>query len=266
MSKDLSEALKKVINEVAEVAGYLWQRGWAERNAGNISVCLKDFSPSDLPQDYQPFFISLPEAFPDVAGMCFLVTATNKRMRDLARQPMRNSVIIQVTGDGAGYNVISHYGKTELRPTSELASHLGIHSMIARRRYSQRIVIHTHATELIALTQLPEFCNEASINSLLWGMHPETKVFVPEGAGFVPYLTPGTTTIGEQTAMALEKHNIVLWEKHGVFAIGANPSETFDLIDILTKAATVFFLCHSIGKEPEGLTERQIDELSKIKF
>ena len=32
------EALAKVVGDVAEVAGYLWQKGWAERNGGNITV------------------------------------------------------------------------------------------------------------------------------------------------------------------------------------------------------------------------------------
>ena len=27
-------ALAKEVNKVAEVAGYLWQKGWAERNGG----------------------------------------------------------------------------------------------------------------------------------------------------------------------------------------------------------------------------------------
>ena len=31
-------ALAKAVNDVAEVAGYLWQKGWAERNGGNITV------------------------------------------------------------------------------------------------------------------------------------------------------------------------------------------------------------------------------------
>ena len=30
--------LAKEVNKVAEVAGYLWQKGWAERNGGNITV------------------------------------------------------------------------------------------------------------------------------------------------------------------------------------------------------------------------------------
>ena len=33
-----NNALDRQIEVVAEVAGYLWERGWAERNGGNISV------------------------------------------------------------------------------------------------------------------------------------------------------------------------------------------------------------------------------------
>ena len=33
-----NESLDRQIGVVAEVAGYLWERGWAERNGGNISV------------------------------------------------------------------------------------------------------------------------------------------------------------------------------------------------------------------------------------
>ena len=42
--KDISNNRKiiKVIGEIAETALYLWQRGWAERNAGNISVNITD--------------------------------------------------------------------------------------------------------------------------------------------------------------------------------------------------------------------------------
>ena len=31
-------ALMAEIDRIAEVAGYLWTKGWAERNGGNISV------------------------------------------------------------------------------------------------------------------------------------------------------------------------------------------------------------------------------------
>lgn len=266
VSTQLSDTLKKSIAEMAEVAGYLWQKGWAERNAGNISVSLAELRPSDLPDDFRPFFISLPDIFPDVAGKCFIVSATNKRMRDLARQPMKNAIIIRITDDGNGYNIISHYGKTDLRPTSELATHLAVHSMIARRKRPERAVMHTHVTELAALTQIKEFVDEKRLNRLLWSMHPETKIFVPAGVGFVPFLLPGTVQAGEATVRALEDHQAAIWEKHGLFAIGGNLQETFDLADILAKSASIYFMCRSSGLAPEGLTDSQIDELGKIKF
>ena len=33
-----NKALMNEIGRIAEVAGYLWTKGWAERNGGNISV------------------------------------------------------------------------------------------------------------------------------------------------------------------------------------------------------------------------------------
>ena len=35
-------ALEKEVMKVAEVAGYLWQKGWAERNGGNITINITD--------------------------------------------------------------------------------------------------------------------------------------------------------------------------------------------------------------------------------
>lgn len=201
--------------------------------------------------------------------MYFFVTGTGKRMRDIARDPMANALIIRIDDAGKGYHIIAP-GDTallsSLRPTSELPSHLSIHSMIAERGSAQQVVIHTHANELCALTQLRDFCDEESINRLLWGMHPETKVFIPAGVGFVPYLLPGSAALAEATVSALRNHDVALWEKHGVFAIGHNIADTFDTIDIMAKSASIFFTCRAAGLEPEGLTDSQIDELGKIVF
>ena len=35
---DNAPQLKREIDNIAEVAGYLWTKGWAERNGGNITV------------------------------------------------------------------------------------------------------------------------------------------------------------------------------------------------------------------------------------
>ena len=36
------------INKVAEVAGYLWQKGWAERNGGNITINITEYVADEI--------------------------------------------------------------------------------------------------------------------------------------------------------------------------------------------------------------------------
>ena len=40
--------LVKEVNKVAEVAGYLWQKGWAERNGGNITINITEFVDDEI--------------------------------------------------------------------------------------------------------------------------------------------------------------------------------------------------------------------------
>lgn len=79
----VNESLDRRIAEVAEVAGYLWERGWAERNGGNISVNVTELcaeTPGELPALDGPF--RLPKGRSRTsAGGCFLVTGTGRRMR-----------------------------------------------------------------------------------------------------------------------------------------------------------------------------------------
>ena len=266
MVKEHESFMTDATAEIASVAGWLWQRGWAEKNAGNISVRLREEmlyrqAPADEHQLHP-----LQKPCHSLQGHLFLVTGTNTRMRDVAKAPLDNILLIRISDDGTGYHIISPPGQTSLRPTSELPSHLCIHDMLHNKRQAHRVVMHTHVTELIALTHIRALCDKTTINRILLGMHPEARVFVPEGVGFVPYLLPGTTTIGESTVKELASHDVALWEKHGVFATGRTPQETFDIIDLLAKSASIWFLCRSAGYDPEGLTESQLSELAKLKF
>jgi len=42
------DALKTVVDNIAEVAGYLWQNGWAERNGGNITVNITELIDEEI--------------------------------------------------------------------------------------------------------------------------------------------------------------------------------------------------------------------------
>ena len=41
-------ALRGEIEKIAEVAGYLWQNGWAERNGGNITVNITKYVDDEI--------------------------------------------------------------------------------------------------------------------------------------------------------------------------------------------------------------------------
>lgn len=254
----INSVLKAQLDELAEVAGYLWQKGWAERNAGNISINITEMAGKLNEQTAAVSNYALPRNMKELAGNLFYVTGTGKRMRDVAKNPLANGSVVRVSADGASYDILS---VENVKPTSELPSHFLIHASFKRKGTANRLVLHTHPTDLIALTHIPELKNAAAINQLLWAMHPETFIVVPRGIGVVPYEVPGTLAIADLTLPFLDRHDIVMWEKHGVFAVGENILDTFDLIDTLSKSAQIYAFAKSIGYTPEGLTKAQIEGL-----
>jgi rhamnulose-1-phosphate aldolase len=253
--------LKDVAREMAAVAEYLWHKGWAERNAGNMSVNVSHCAgKEDLGKT--PSGMKLEKAFPGLEGQFLMLSGSGTRMRDLAQKPMDNTCLLRIVNGGKEY-LMKTAGKPGLLPTSELPTHLAIHQKLLQEGRSEKAVLHTHVNELIALTQIKTFTGDQAINELLWAMHPETLLFLPAGAGFVPYTLPGTDFIAGKTLEALESHRLVIWEKHGCLAIGENLYDAFDQIDILAKSAAIFFMCRNAGFDPEGLSATQLEEIKK---
>ena len=125
---DNSEELSRRVNEVAEVAGYLWQKGWAERNGGNIVINITDCVDEEirrLPSLGERLAIGT--TLPHLQDCYFYCKGTNRRMRDLAREPMANGSVIRITDDCAHYEIIADQA---VRPTSELPSHLSVHDYL----------------------------------------------------------------------------------------------------------------------------------------
>jgi rhamnulose-1-phosphate aldolase len=253
------QVLEKTIAEITDTTRNLWEKGWAERNAGNISVNITGLLSVQEPELFTNVANHpLPVSYSSLADQILIVTSAGSRMRDLVKDPWDHLCILKIDASGTYFKQWPEKGRD---PTSELPTHLTVHDMLRRTHSAAKALVHTHATELIALTQIREFCSTGSLNHLLWTMHPETILFVPKGLGFIPYELPGTSTIAEATALALEDHSVVVWEKHGVLSTGTTIADAFDTIDLLAKSARIFFLVKSAGYEPEGLTEGQLDEL-----
>lgn len=253
--------ISRELVRIAEVAGYLWQRNWAEANGGNISVNLTHLADPDSREFCKPSHAAqLAEPVADITGNIFYVTGAGKRMRDVAKSPLENGALIRITDHGKGFEIVSEH---PVDPTSELTSHLSIHDFLVRRRSNQKVVIHTHPTELIALTHCPPFLNRNYLTQMLWSMIPETRVLIPKGVGIVPYVLTGTTDMAKATITQLEKHDMVLWEKHGALAVSNDIMHCFDLIDTATKSARIYLVARAAGFEPQGLSQEQLDELAK---
>ena len=255
--------LKPVFMHIAAVAKYLWDRGWAERNAGNFSIYVTGFfHEKELDRlSVYPFF-PLSRGYPDLPCTLFLVSGTGTRMREMAKNPVEHTCFVYISNSGSAFHNIGYNNEdNSVKPTSELATHLAIQQQLIQKKSPEKAVLHAHITELIALTQLAPFKSEVAVNTLLWCMHPETTLFVPEGVGFIPYAIPGTENIAQSTLKGLENHKVVLWEKHGCIAVSRTLPEAFDMLDILAKSAKIYFLCKSSGMDPEGLSLSQVQEI-----
>ena len=245
-----NEKLQSRIDEVAEVAGYLWEKGWAERNGGNISYNITDVVDDNI-RALTPVSEKFPigKPVPALSGNYFLVTGTGKRMRYVHSSPMDNASIIRISGDGSYYEIMA---EKPIRPTSELPSHLMIHNHMAEQGRDIKAVIHTHPIELVAMTHNPAMLEKDVLGKILWSMIPETRAFCPKGLGIIPYTCPGTVELAEATVRELDEYDIVMWEKHGAVGIGADLIEPFDMIDTFTKSAKIYMSAMAMGFTPES--------------
>lgn len=257
-----NNALSLLIADIAEVAGHIWLKGWGERNGGNITVRLTDCAEpdwADLPPLTEP--IPIGAVLPHLKGHYFYVKGTQKRMRDLAREPMRNGAVIRITDDSAHYQIIAD---NPVKPTSELPSHLMVQNYLVGSGSRYTATLHTHPIELVAMSHLTRFQDSDTLTQTLWSMIPETLAFAPLGIGWVPYEVPGSIELAQATLAQIHDYDVTLWEKHGVFAVGQDIMDAFDQVDVLNKAAVIYMSARAMGGEPEGLAPQDMKDIQRI--
>ena len=255
--------LKAALDEVAEVTGYLWQKGWAERNGGNLTLNITEFV--DDAMRAMPAIsgvLQIGVTLPHLKGCYFYCKGTGKRMRDLARDPMCAGSIIRILDDCASYEIIADH---LIVPTSEISSHLAIQDYMLECGSGYKATLHTHPIELVAMSHSKEFLDSEHLTQVLWSMIPETKAFCPRGLGMVPYLMPSGVELAEATIKAIDDdYDVVMWEKHGVFAVDIDIMSAFDQVDVLNKAALIYIASRNMGFEPEGMSDTQMQELTDV--
>jgi rhamnulose-1-phosphate aldolase len=261
MPGTIPRPLEPTLREFAEVAGHLWDLGWAEASAGNISADVTSLL-KVLPTRGR-IGSNLAAPLPALAGRRFLVTATGSRFREFAKAPEDKVCLAEVSSDGGqvSWNSLV-FNAGEIRPTSELPSHLEIHAILRQQGSESRAILHTHPTHLAALSHLERCASSDELNHLLWTTHPEAKIFAPRGATLLPYLLPGSNELGAATARTVAAGaDTVLWRFHGCVAHAPDVSTALDRIHVLDKAAKMVLMGMATGEPWKGLDAAQLAEL-----
>ena len=239
---ELNENLNFIIRDISEVSRYLWIKGWAEGNAGNISVDLSNLVSDDILNTYSDEMFSLNSSFPELSGLYFLFTLSGSKMRNIAERPFKNIAIIHIGDQGNSYQFIfTRKESKDVKLTSEIYSHLKIHQHLRKNNSPYRTVLHTHPTELIALTQLKHLKDKKDVFEILTSIMPEVKLSLKEGLGLVKYFKPGSDKLASEIINSLENYKVILLAKHGAMSLGSDVFQCFDQLDIVNKAASIYF-------------------------
>ncbi len=235
------------VQEMIEVTSNLYRLGWDERNGGNISYLLEEnevlpfLNPTEVIREIPMIFDAT-----SLAGKYFIVTGSGKYFKNVQANPAENLGVIRVKEDGKTLQLL--WGlENDAVPTSELPSHFMSHMARLEVDPENRIIMHNHATHLLAMSFTHDL-DEKAFTRTLWQMCTECLVVFPEGVSILPWIVPGTTEIGEATAAKMKETRLVLWPQHGIYGAGKDMDEVFGLIETAEKAAEVYtYVCAQGG-------------------
>lgn len=227
------------IREMCKITANMYRMGWDERNGGNISYLIPEEEVRPY-LDLSQVIRTIPMDFDgsDLAGKIFLVTGTGKYFKNVIDDPANNLGLIRIAEDGKALDLLWGY-EDGGKPTSELPAHLMSHIERLKADPEHRVVMHTHATNVIAMTFVHDL-EERAFTRTLWQMCTECLVVFPDGVGVLPWMLCGNDEIGRVTAQKMKEFRLVVWGQHGIFGTGKNIDEAFGLIETVEKAAEIY--------------------------
>ncbi|WP_077619346.1 rhamnulose-1-phosphate aldolase [Bacillus sinesaloumensis] len=248
--------------EMIETTTNLYRLGWDERNGGNISYLLHEYELLPF-MNVDHVLRTVPMNFDatPLAGKYFIVTGSGKYFKNVKRDPAENIGIIRIAEDGGSYDILWGFESGGVA-TSELPTHLMNHIQRLTVDPNHRVIMHCHATHLLAMT-FTHSLQEEDFTKTLWEMCTECIVVFPDGVGVVPWIIPGTNAIGEATATKMKETRLVLWPHHGVFGAGTTMDEVFGLIETAEKAAEVYTIVCAQGGKKQTITDQQLFDLAR---
>ncbi len=229
------------VKEMCDTTANMYRLGWDERNGGNISYLLDEKEVAEY-LDLNNVIRTIPTGFDalELIGKIFIVTGTGKYFKNVEKDPENNLGIIRIAKDGTTAELLWGYSDGG-KFTSELPAHLMSHRARLKVDPENRVVMHSHPTNTLAMNYVHEL-DEKKITHTLWEMCTECIVVFPDGVGVLPWMLCGTNEIGEATAEKMKEFRLVIWGMHGIYGAGKTMDETFGLIETVEKAAQIYML------------------------
>ena len=229
------------VEEMKKTTANMYRLGWDERNGGNISYMLDEADVAEY-LDLNNVIRTIPTGFDAAAliGKIFIVTGTGKYFKNVQDDPENNLGIIRIAEDGTTAELLWGYADGG-KFTSELPAHLMSHMARLSVDPSNRVVMHSHPTNTLAMNYVHSL-DEKSFTHTLWEMCTECIVVFPDGIGVLPWMLCGTNEIGMATAEKMKEFRLVVWGMHGIYGVGKSLDEAFGLIETVEKAAQIYML------------------------
>ena len=256
--KDILKA--PFVREMCEATANMYRLGWDERNGGNISYLLDEDEVKEY-LDLNKVIRTIPTGFDatPLIGKVFIVTGTGKYFKNVIYSPETNLGIIRIAKDGTTAELLWGYNDGG-KFTSEFPAHMMSHIARLSVDSENKVVIHSHPTNTLAMNFVHEL-DEKKFTHSLWEMCTECIVVFPEGIGVLPWMLCGTNSIGEATAKKMKNYRLVVWGMHGVYGAGKSLDETFGLIETVEKAAQIYMLTAHLPRK-NTITDAQMKELA----
>ncbi len=229
------------VEEMKKATANMYRLGWDERNGGNISYMLEEDEVAKY-LDLNNVIRTIPTGFDatSLIGKIFIVTGTGKYFKNVESDPETNLGIIRIAKDGTTAELLWGY-KDGGKFTSELPAHLMSHMARLSADPENRIIMHSHPTNTLAMNFVHEL-DEKKLTHTLWQTCTECIVVFPDGIGVLPWMVCGTNEIGIATAEKMHTYRLVIWGMHGIYGAGRNMDEAFGLIETVEKAAQLYML------------------------
>ena len=247
--------------EMIRTVTNMYNHGWDERNGGNVSLMLDE---NDVKEylDLNSVKLKIPTGFtaPELDGKYFLVTGTGKYFKNVQYAPEINLGIVRVTAYGELAELLWGF-EDGGSFTSEFPAHMMSHVARLKVNPENRVVMHCHPSNLLALTYVHDL-DEKQFTRTLWQMSTECIVVFPDGVNVLPWMLCGTNEIGEATAEKMLTARLVVWAQHGIYGAGKDLDETFGLIETAEKGAEIYMkIAHLPLKNT--ITDDELHQLEK---